>query len=80
MKIINENKAEFQVVCGKGTYIRSLVRDLAEQLNTMGHVVELRRNTLGFFDEKDAATCQDHLVALVRFEGESIRPFRVLNI
>ena len=26
------------------------------------------------------ATCKDHLVALVRFEGESIRPFRVLNI
>ncbi len=52
-KIINVDQAEFEVVCGKGTYIRSLARDLAEKLNTKGHVVQLRRLSVGNFKEKD---------------------------
>ena len=41
------------MICGKGTYVRSLARDLAEKLNTVGHVIKLRRNFVGNFDEKD---------------------------
>ena len=41
------------MICGKGTYIRSLARDLAEKLNTKGHIVKLRRNFVGNFNEKD---------------------------
>ena len=52
-KIININSAEFEVICGKGTYIRSLARDLAEKLNTKGHVIKLRRHFVGNFNEKD---------------------------
>ena len=52
-KILNIDSAEFEVVCGKGTYIRSLARDLAEKLNTKGHVIKLRRHFVGNFDEKD---------------------------
>ena len=52
-KIVNIDCAEFEVICGKGTYIRSLARDLAEKLNTIGHVIKLRRNFVGNFDEKD---------------------------
>ena len=52
-KIINLDKAEFEVKCGKGTYVRSLAKDLAEKLNTKGHVIELRRLSVGNFEEKN---------------------------
>ncbi|MBC6440511.1 MAG: tRNA pseudouridine(55) synthase TruB [Rhodospirillales bacterium] len=43
--------AEFEVVCGKGTYIRALARDLARTLGTVGHVATLRRTQVGPFRE-----------------------------
>jgi tRNA pseudouridine55 synthase len=46
--------ATFMVRCGKGTYIRSLARDLARALGTCGHVVMLRRTAVGRFDEAAA--------------------------
>ncbi|MCQ2914541.1 MAG: tRNA pseudouridine(55) synthase TruB [Alphaproteobacteria bacterium] len=33
----------FEVECSKGTYVRSIARDLAEKLGSCGHVVALRR-------------------------------------
>jgi len=42
--------ASFSVVCGKGTYIRSLARDLAVELGTCGHVTALRRTRVGPFN------------------------------
>ena len=51
--IININSAEFEVKCGKGTYVRSLARDIAEKLNTKGHIISLRRLSVGPFEEKD---------------------------
>ncbi len=36
--------------CGKGTYVRSLARDLAHRLGTRGHVSALRRLSVGPFD------------------------------
>lgn len=55
--------AEFEVVCGKGAYVRALVRDLAVTLGTLGHVVALRRTRVGPFDEAGAIPL-DKLVAL----------------
>jgi tRNA pseudouridine55 synthase len=55
--------AEFEVRSGKGTYIRSLARDLALALGTVGHVASLRRTGCGPFTEKDAISL-DKLVDL----------------
>ena len=41
--------ATFSVVCGKGTYIRSIARDMAAALGTCGHVTMLRRTRVGPF-------------------------------
>jgi len=49
------DQAEFEILCGKGTYVRSWVRDLARALGTLGHVCALRRTRLGAWTEKDAA-------------------------
>jgi tRNA pseudouridine55 synthase len=39
--------------CGKGTYVRSLARDLGRSLGVFGHVSALRRSRVGPFGEAD---------------------------
>ena len=46
--------ADLELVCGKGTYVRSLARDLARALGGFGHVTVLRRTAVGAFDESCA--------------------------
>ena len=46
--------ARFEVTCGKGTYMRSLARDLAVELGTVGHISALRRTRSGPFSEETA--------------------------
>ena len=43
--------AEFEVECGKGTYVRSLARDIGRKLGCFGHVGVLRRTLVGDFPE-----------------------------
>ena len=47
----DRDHADFVVSCGKGTYIRSLGRDLAQALGTVGHLAALRRTAAGPFRE-----------------------------
>ncbi|MCA0199282.1 MAG: tRNA pseudouridine(55) synthase TruB [Proteobacteria bacterium] len=51
--------ATFVVDCGKGTYIRALVRDLAQALGTEGHISVLRRTRCGAFNEKGAISLEN---------------------
>ena len=48
------DSAQFEIRCGKGTYVRSWVRDIALALGTLGHVTALRRTQLGSWQENDA--------------------------
>jgi len=50
--------AEIEIDCGKGTYVRSLVRDLAQALGACGHVDMLRRTRVGRFTEAKAITLE----------------------
>ena len=43
----------FETECGKGTYVRSLARDIGRLLGCHGHVSALRRTACGPFDERD---------------------------
>ncbi|WP_375444830.1 tRNA pseudouridine(55) synthase TruB [uncultured Fibrella sp.] len=49
---------DFRIVCSKGTYIRSLVRDLGLSLNNGAYMSVLRRTRIGEFDVKDAHTVE----------------------
>jgi tRNA pseudouridine55 synthase len=49
----------FEAVCGKGTYVRSIARDLGRALGCFGHVSALRRTSVGPFSEKDAISLDD---------------------
>lgn len=50
--------AAFEIDCGKGTYVRALVRDLALKLGACGHVSALRRTRVGQFTEANAITLE----------------------
>jgi tRNA pseudouridine55 synthase len=64
-----------EVRCGKGFYIRALVRDLAAKLGAEGHVSRLRRTAVGAFDEASAVGL-DELKELVHKAAafEALRP------
>lgn len=68
-----ETMATLRCVCGKGTYVRSLARDIAEKLGTKGYVSRLIRENVGPFGLNDAisldffreTTDKDHLESIV---------------
>jgi tRNA pseudouridine55 synthase len=47
------DSARFKVRCSKGTYVRTLGKDLALKLGTVGHLTELRRTKCGIFSLAD---------------------------
>lgn len=49
----DSDHADFEVACGKGAYMRSLGRDLALRLGTLGHIAVLRRLKVGPFGIRD---------------------------
>lgn len=47
---------EFEVKCSKGTYIRSLGEEIAQRLNSKGHISQIRRNAIGPYSAGEAKT------------------------
>ena len=60
----------FQVRCSKGTYIRTLVEDLAAQLGTVAHVIALRRLAVEPFSGQPMLPMQ----ALEAAAGDALSP------
>ena len=63
-KIINwENEliTKIKIKCGKGFYVRSFARDLAEKLDSKGHVHSLKRTKVGKFNINNANLLDDLL-------------------
>lgn len=60
IEYIND-KTVFKFKCSvsKGTYIRSLIRDIAKRLNTVGIMTDLRRTRQGKFKIEDAIKIED---------------------
>lgn len=59
---VAEGVDRFRLVCGKGTYVRALARDLAAGLATHAHIVALRREQVGNFGPQ-------HMISLEKLEG-----------
>lgn len=49
-----QNSTTFHCTCSKGTYIRSLARDMGQLLGCYGHITMLRREKVGKFGENHA--------------------------
>jgi len=56
---IADNIYTFTIECGKGTYIRSLCRDLAYRLNTLGTMSKLCRTQSGIFTAETAISVDE---------------------
>jgi tRNA pseudouridine55 synthase len=61
-----DDTATFEVLCGKGTYVRSLARDMGRDLKCYGHITELRRTSVAPFLVEDLISLED----LVAMEGD----------
>lgn len=58
---------ELRIVCGKGTYIRSLARDIGLSLDSGGFLTALRRTAIGDFRVEDALSVNDFLCKVQEF-------------
>lgn len=69
---------EFTIRCSvsKGTYIRSLVRDIGYQLGTVATMMELRRTKLGKFSIDDSNTLEE----IVQGKYKLLTPVEVLDL
>jgi len=61
---VTEDTASLSMTCGKGTYVRSIARDLAEKLGTTGYISSLKRTFVGGFT-LDSAISFDKLIEIV---------------
>ena len=62
----------FRVECSKGTYVRSLVADIAGELGTLGHVTALRRLAVGPYSEAE-------MIGIDRLEALAAEGFERLD-
>lgn len=67
---------EFKIRCSSGTYVRTLVKDLAENLGSLATAVELRRTKIGSFDVKASIPVEDFGVYI----SEAVVPMDKLDI
>lgn len=65
-------QANIRVVCGKGTYIRSLARDIGEALNSGAYLTALCRTRLGDIRIEDCITMEDFPQWLDNIDIETI--------
>ena len=63
---------QVRVHCSKGTYVRTIVTDLAEKLGTLAHVTSLRRLSVGTYEESQ-------MVDLAALEAMAEQGFAVLD-
>jgi tRNA pseudouridine55 synthase len=70
----------FKIACTKGTYVRSIARDLGQKLGCGAHLATLRRSVSGKFDVVDAAPL-DAILNLTTPELEKrVIPFLKLSL
>ena len=75
IKQLNERTHKFKTTCSSGTYIRSLGRDIAIKLNSLGYISFLRRTRISKISEKSIISL-DNLIELVHIGNhfEMVQP------
>jgi len=72
--MVDADHAVFRVVCSKGTYIRSLARDMAYALGTLGHLTALARTRAGKFALADCIALDDLLTMSLETAAQQVAP------
>lgn len=80
-------EATLRATCSKGTYIRSLGRDIARALGSLGHIIYLRRTSYGMFTEADSVKLdlslqmeRDYLISRMRSTDVVLDDIPVLQV
>ena len=71
------NVFTLKVKCGSGTYIRSLVSDIAQQAGSLGHVGTLRRTAIGSHNEIDASRIEKAVIIELT---EGLRDYEMIQV
>jgi tRNA pseudouridine55 synthase len=58
MEMPDRDTAIFETRCGRGTYVRSLARDMGRELGCLGHLIALRRTRVAGFEETHAISAE----------------------
>ncbi len=58
------DRVDFRIACSKGTYVRSLAHDLAAAAGSGGHLIALRRTSVGPYRIEDAWQLQELLAVI----------------
>lgn len=74
----DENQAKIRVKCSKGTYIRSLIRDIAQKLGTCAVMSDLIRTKSGAFDIEHSLELNEY-TEKSDIENSLINPLEVLK-
>ena len=66
LEILKENLPDLSLLveCSKGTYIRSLARDIGEKLNSGAHLTGLRRTRIGPYEVEQAISIDNFIKKL----------------
>jgi len=59
LKNFTQKTISLKVTSGRGTYIRSLAKDIAIQLNTVGYLAKLIRTRIGKYDKASCVELKD---------------------
>jgi tRNA pseudouridine55 synthase len=60
---VNFPEVSFSIVCSKGTYVRSLVRDFGMACNSGAYLKALRRERIGEYNVNDALTIEEFIIS-----------------
>ncbi len=55
----NTDEIKIRVICGRGTYVRALARDIARELNTVGFLTSLTRTKVGDYTDANAISIEE---------------------
>lgn len=72
-----EKQIEFEVFCGKGTYIRSLCEYIAKKMNTVGYMKELKRIQVGNFKIENSVAVEE---LTANFDNEKYIENKIISI
>lgn len=66
-----KNQIECEIICSKGTYVRSLSRDIAKKCNTIGYTLSLQRNAIGPYTIKNSQNLTPLLESLSPIQAKT---------
>lgn len=74
----SEKRITIRVLCSKGTYVRSLARDIAYSLNTVGTCSELRRTKIGGWCVQSALSLSNNMLSVAKLLNDMVSPEKLL--